>query len=81
MRVTDPRTGLAGRCQFLPTVFEVRQACEREMLPIREAQRHDAERQRTRQILDTRHRNRVPHESWRRLRQDLTSADLKAQPE
>lgn len=27
-RVTDPRTGIAGRSKFLPTVSEVREACE-----------------------------------------------------
>lgn len=30
-RVTDPRTGLPGRCQWLPTVAEVKAACEAEM--------------------------------------------------
>lgn len=34
--VTDPRTGIAGKSQFLPTVAEVRHACELEMKPIRD---------------------------------------------
>lgn len=34
-RVTDPLTGIQSRTQWLPTVNEVREACEREMLPIR----------------------------------------------
>ena len=29
--VTDPRTGIASRQNFLPTVFEVKDACEAEM--------------------------------------------------
>jgi hypothetical protein len=29
-RVTDPRTGIAGRVKWLPTVHEVRAACEEE---------------------------------------------------
>jgi len=37
-RVTDPRTGLAGRSQWLPTVAEVRAACEAEMAPTRAAE-------------------------------------------
>jgi hypothetical protein len=28
-RITDPRTGLAGRSKFLPTVSEIREECER----------------------------------------------------
>jgi hypothetical protein len=42
LRVTDPRTGIAGGVQWLPTAFEVREACEREMPPIPAAQRRDA---------------------------------------
>lgn len=34
-RVTDPRSGLPGRCQWLPTVAEVRAACEAQMPPKR----------------------------------------------
>jgi hypothetical protein len=34
-RVTDPRNGIQSRSQWLPTVHEVKEACEREMLPIR----------------------------------------------
>jgi hypothetical protein len=41
-RVTDPRTGLPGRSQWLPTIAEVRHACEVEMKPIHE----EAERMR-----------------------------------
>lgn len=35
--VTDPRTGLPSKCDFLPTVKEVRDACENEMKPARDA--------------------------------------------
>jgi hypothetical protein len=38
-RVTDPRGGLPGTSTFLPSVAEVRAACEVEMLPIYEAAR------------------------------------------
>lgn len=38
-RVTDPRIGLQSRSQWLPTVAEVKTACEAEMRPIREAER------------------------------------------
>lgn len=43
-RVTDPRTGLPGRSQWLPTIFEVRQACEHEMQPIRDEEARRARR-------------------------------------
>ena len=33
-RVADPRVGIAGRSQWLPTIAEVRHACEVEMAPI-----------------------------------------------
>lgn len=39
--VTDPRTGLPSRCQWLPTVKEVRDACEAEMEPVRAAERRE----------------------------------------
>jgi hypothetical protein len=40
-RVTDPVTGLPGRLQWLPTIAEVRGACEAEMRPIREARERE----------------------------------------
>ena len=46
-RVTDPRTGLPGRSQWLPTIAEVRHACEIEMKPIYdrvERERRESER-------------------------------------
>lgn len=41
-RVADPRTGIAGRSQFLPTIAEARHACEAEMKPIRAAEERRA---------------------------------------
>ena len=46
-RVTDPRGGLPGTCQWLPTVQEVRSSCEREMQPERDRIRREVERART----------------------------------
>lgn len=43
-RVADPRTGVAGKSQFLPTVAEVRHCCEIEMKPIRDEMRREASR-------------------------------------
>lgn len=42
-RVTDPKTGLATRCKFLPTIAEITEALERAMEPHRKAwrDRHD----------------------------------------
>ena len=41
LRVTDPRTGLPGKVKFLPTISEVKDACEAEMGPIRRAIERD----------------------------------------
>lgn len=40
-RVTDPRTGLAGRSKFLPTVSEVREACEAEAAVVERAAKRE----------------------------------------
>lgn len=40
--VTDPRTGLPSKCDFLPTVKEIRTACEAEMAPQRAAAAREA---------------------------------------
>lgn len=42
--VCDPRGGLPAKSKFLPTVYEIREACERRMSPILD----DARRQRIR---------------------------------
>ena len=39
--VTDPRTGLAGRLKFVPTLAEIREACEREQARIAVEQRRE----------------------------------------
>jgi hypothetical protein len=49
-RVTDPRSGLPGRSQWLPTVAEVKAACEAEMTPLREAEQRRAVTERNRII-------------------------------
>lgn len=41
-RVTDPRTGLPGRQPFPPSPYEVKQACEAEMAPIRRQMQREA---------------------------------------
>jgi hypothetical protein len=50
-RVTDPRSGLPGRSQWLPTVAEVRAACEAEMAPSRAAAARDRRRRETDAVL------------------------------
>jgi len=49
--VTDPRTGLAGKSQWLPTVAEVRSACESEMAPARLKEAREAREAHTAYIL------------------------------
>lgn len=38
-RVTDPVDGLPSKCQWLPTIAEVKSACEAEMAPLYRAQK------------------------------------------
>jgi hypothetical protein len=52
--VADPRTGIAGKVKFLPTLSEVRDACEAAMEPRRQAERRGAEFERRQKILDER---------------------------
>ena len=44
VRVTDPREGVAGRIKWLPSIAEVREACEAEMKPIRDAEARERRR-------------------------------------
>lgn len=36
---TDPRTGLASRCRWLPHVYEVREICDELLRPLQDAER------------------------------------------
>jgi hypothetical protein len=54
--VTDPRTGIAGKVKFLPTLSEVRDACEAAMEPRRQAERRAVEFERRQRQLDERER-------------------------
>jgi hypothetical protein len=49
--VTDPRTGLSGAIDWLPSVAQVKAACERAMQPLRAEQQRLLERERTRAVL------------------------------
>lgn len=40
--VTDPRGGLPAKVKFLPTIFEITEACEAKMRPLLEVQRRAA---------------------------------------
>ena len=50
-RVTDPRSGLPGRSQWLPTVAEVKAACEAEMAPSRAEAAREVRRVRTARVV------------------------------
>lgn len=50
-KVTDPRTGLPGRSQWLPTVAEVRHACELEMKPLRDEEARRRRREESERVL------------------------------
>lgn len=69
-RITDPRTGLAGRSKFLPTVSEVREACEEEAQ--REARLIQHQSQIARQLAerkrDEEERANIPRPSYEELK-------------
>lgn len=85
-RVTDPRTGIAGRQNFLPTVADVRHACEVEMAPIYDKRRRDRVRD---EMLAARdewtkpERREIPprvREFMRELRANAGNADRQSRP-
>jgi hypothetical protein len=73
--VCDPRTGIATRCKFLPTIAELTEALEREMEPHRKAWR-DRYEQRT--ALPRQERIEPSEDSKERVR--LMAADLFQEP-
>lgn len=54
IEVTDPRAGIASRSKFLPTLSEVRDACEKAMQPRYDAAAREAERKRLEAQLEER---------------------------
>jgi hypothetical protein len=50
-RVCHPMHGAAGSSKWLPSLAELREACEREMKPIRDGERRERERDRTARVL------------------------------
>lgn len=69
IRVTDPRTGLPGQSKWLPTIFEVRHACEVEMQPIRDAHRRQNERAAAERVLADNGEQRERRKSFAELRE------------
>ena len=59
VRVTDPRTGLPSSSTWLPSVAELRQACEREMQPVRDSARRAANAERNRFMIAAPNENRA----------------------
>lgn len=49
--VTDPRTGLPGRCKWPPNIAEIREACEREFAPIARENERRRRAEETRRLL------------------------------
>lgn len=58
IHVTDPRTGIPGASQWLPTIADVRHACELEMRPLRDAHRRQREREAAERVLTNREADR-----------------------
>lgn len=71
-RVTDPRTGVPGKIKFLPTIAEVKEACEAEMAPLRREEDRERRRAETRYHLSEPQVRRVSAERWKILRDELS---------
>jgi hypothetical protein len=72
---------LPARSQWLPSVWDIGQACEREMEPIREAARREAKREHTRRMIEGVRTDRSPEAIARvRERADGVLAGLPAGP-
>lgn len=78
--VVDPRKGLPSRCKWLPTVAEIKEACEAEHAPIvrRVEQQHQVRRQlEDRALLEAPRENRPTYED---LIQRCVDAGLPMRP-
>ena len=73
VRVTDPRSGLPNRSQWLPTVAEVRAACEAEMAPVRAAEARRKREAESRDYLAGPESGRVSAARWKALADSLQS--------
>ena len=62
-----PRTGIAGKSQWLPTVAEVRAACEAEMAPSRALEASQRRREETQRCLASPEAGRVSEARWKDL--------------
>ena len=67
-QVCDPRSGLPAHSKWLPSIAEVREACDRAMAPLLAADRRAAESAKTRSILEV---STVPIERRKALSDDL----------
>ncbi len=59
-RIVDPRIGIAGQVQWLPTVAEVKHACEVEMAPIYAEMRREESRSKLQALPSPNDRSRRP---------------------
>lgn len=67
LSVTDPRTGVPGESKWLPTIADVRHACELQMLPIREEADRNRRRFETEQILRRQDEDRANRKTFAEL--------------
>ncbi len=50
-RITDPRGGIPSRLKWLPTIAEVKEACETEMAPVRRRREREEREARSRALI------------------------------
>lgn len=67
LSVTDPRTGVPGESKWLPTIADVRHACEEQMRPIREEADRRRRRFETEQILRQQDEDRTNRKTFVQL--------------
>jgi hypothetical protein len=65
--VTDPRTGIAGESKWLPTIADVRHACETAMKPIRDEEARAARRVESEATLQTADNDRSKRKTFAEL--------------
>lgn len=67
LSVTDPRTGVPGDSKWLPTIADVRHACEIQMKPIRDEAERNRRRQESEHILQQQDADRSKRKTFAEL--------------
>ena len=75
-RVVDPRHGIPSRSKWLPTIAELKEACELEMAPIRREQERERRRADTQRALAAPEEERARRPSYAELQRRCAADGL-----